>query len=82
MCRQRGGVSASISWDSGISGLSAITRLEGETHTFGIETHLKHVLKLNTVIRFIYLNSSLSLCVCVSSPHAAVLQTQAVCVWT
>ncbi|GAA6102895.1 kinesin-like protein KIF20A [Tachysurus ichikawai] len=28
VCRQRGGVSASISWDSGISGLSAITRLE------------------------------------------------------
>ncbi|TSL04225.1 Kinesin-like protein KIF20A [Bagarius yarrelli] len=31
VCRQRGGVSASVSWDSGISGLSAITRLEGET---------------------------------------------------
>ncbi|KAG7321136.1 hypothetical protein KOW79_015551 [Hemibagrus wyckioides] len=28
VCRQRGGVNASISWDSGISGLSAITRLE------------------------------------------------------
>ncbi|KAB5548965.1 hypothetical protein PHYPO_G00061750 [Pangasianodon hypophthalmus] len=28
VCRQRGGVNASVSWDSGISGLSAITRLE------------------------------------------------------
>lgn len=31
VCRKRGGVNASVSWDSGISGLSAITRLEGET---------------------------------------------------
>ncbi|XP_017349064.1 kinesin-like protein KIF20A [Ictalurus punctatus] len=28
VCRKRGGVNASVSWDSGISGLSAITRLE------------------------------------------------------
>ncbi|KAI5622519.1 kinesin-like protein KIF20A, partial [Silurus asotus] len=28
MCKQRGGVNASVSWDSGIGGLSAITRLE------------------------------------------------------
>lgn len=42
VCRQRGGVNASISWDSGISGLSAITRLEGETGltAMGIYTQL------------------------------------------
>lgn len=48
VCRQRGGVNASISWDSGISGLSAITRLEGETGLTAQATYSITIIRRKT----------------------------------